>query len=161
MNWKGLDFMTTPYLVIGVGNAYRSDDRAGLAVLEALRARLPPEITCIESNGDGTTLLDLWTPTSKIILIDAALSAAPAGTIQRFDAFNQPLPTGFSFASTHHFGIAEAIHLARILGCLPESLTIYAIVGKNFMAGQELSPEVEHAVQEVVALLQDMRCFNR
>lgn len=145
--------MTGPCLVIGIGNAYRSDDRAGLAALQELRAMLPPEVACIESNGDGAALLDLWTPTSKIILIDAALSDAPPGTIHRFDAINQPLPTDFSFASTHHIGIAETIHLARMLDRLPESLTIYAIEGKNFMAGQELSPEVEQAVQDVVEFL--------
>ena len=85
-----------------------------------------------------------------VILIDAVSSGAPPGTLYRFDALTQPMPGRYSFHSTHAFGVAEAIELARALHVLPPNLIVYAIEGKNFATGVGLSPEVEQAVQRVV-----------
>ena len=149
MDMSGL----SPVLVIGVGNDYRSDDGVGLAVVRTLKERALPGILCLESDGDGTTLIDTWSHASRVIIIDAISSGAQPGTIYRFDALTQPLPASYSFSSTHAFGVAEAIQLARTLDQLPASLVVYGIEGKNFVAGTELSPEVERAVQEVVELV--------
>jgi hydrogenase maturation protease len=137
-------------LVIGVGNDYRSDDGVGLAVVRLLKAKELPETLCLESDGDGTTLMENWSQANRVIIIDALSSGAQPGTIHRFDVLTQPLPTSYSFSSTHAFGVAEAIQLARTLGQLPASLVVYGIEGKNFVAGTQLSPEVERAVQEIV-----------
>jgi hydrogenase maturation protease len=141
---------SSPVLVIGVGNDYRSDDSIGLAVVRALKAKELPDTLCLESDGDGTTLMETWSQASRVIIIDAISSGAHPGTIYRLDALMQPLPASYSFSSTHAFGVAEAIQLARTLGQLPASLTVYGIEGKNFVAGIELSPEVERAVIGVV-----------
>jgi hypothetical protein len=50
-------------------------------------------------------------------------------------------------------GPCVAIALARALGTLPSSLVIQAIEGRHFKAGEGLSPEVDQAIDEVVALL--------
>jgi hydrogenase maturation protease len=140
----------SPFLVIGVGNDYRSDDGVGLAVVRTLKERALPGILCLESDGDGTTLIDTWSHASRVIIIDAISSVAQPGTVYRFDALTQPLPASYSFPSTHAFGVAEVIQLARTLDQLPTSLIVYGIEGKNFVAGTELSPEVERAVIGVV-----------
>ncbi len=44
----------------------------------------------------------------------------------------------------------QAIGLACSLGQLPPHLIVYAIEGKNFTAGTDLSSEVENAMREVV-----------
>jgi hydrogenase maturation protease len=140
----------SPILVIGIGNEYRGDDGVGLIVARALRAKNLPETLIIESRGDGAALMEAWEAASTVILIDAASSGAKLGTIYRFDATSQLLPMGFSFHSTHAFGVAEAIGLARALQQLPSCLIVYAIEGKNFSAGIGLSPEVAQAAQKVV-----------
>jgi hydrogenase maturation protease len=144
----------SPVLLIGVGNDYRSDDGVGLAVVRALKAKELPDTLCLESDGDGTTLMETWSQTSRVIIIDAISSGAHSGTICRFDTLKQPLPASYSFSSTHAFGVAEAIQLARTLDQLPASLVVYGIEGKNFVAGTGLSPEVERAVGEVVGLVE-------
>jgi hydrogenase maturation protease len=144
---------SSPTLIIGVGNAYRSDDAVGLVAVQTLKAKNLPDTLCLESDGDGTTLIDTWSNTDRVILIDAISSSTQPGTIHHFDALAQPLPASASFSSTHAFGIAEAIQLARILDQLPTSLTIYGIEGKHFAAGTQLSPEVEQAMQKVVELV--------
>ena len=62
----------------------------------------------------------------------------------------QPIAREFFRFSTHAFGLAEAVELARALGRLPPRLIVYGIEGKSFEAGVGLSPEVGAAVQEVV-----------
>jgi hydrogenase maturation protease len=82
--------------------------------------------------------------------VDSASSPdTPPGTIHRFDALARALPTGL-LSSTHAFGVAEAIELARALGRLPASLTVYAIEGARFEVGQDLSPEVAAAIGRLV-----------
>src|ERR1035437_11103975 len=53
------------------------------------------------------------------------------------------------FRSTHHFGLAEAVELARVLDRLPPCLWIYGIEGRRFEQGSCPSPEVARAIEEV------------
>ena len=143
--------MPSPILVIGIGNEYRSDDGVGLVVARELRVKNLPDMLIIESSGDGAALMEAWEAAQSVIIIDAASSRGAPGTIHHFDALAQSIPTGFSFHSTHAFGVAEAIGLARALQQLPPRLLVYAIEGENFSAGVGLSPEVARAVQKVIA----------
>jgi hydrogenase maturation protease len=142
--------MPAPIVLIGIGNEYRSDDGVGLAVIRALKAQELPDTLLLECSGDGAELMEMWSTARKVILIDVVSSGTKAGTIYRFDALTQQIPARFSFQSTHVFGIAEAIQLARVLDQLPPSLIVYGIEGENFAAGVGLSSEVENAVQKVV-----------
>ena len=136
-------------LVIGIGNRYRSDDGAGPAALDLLRAKGLSGVRLLECDGDGAALLDAWQGAGAVVLIDAVSSGAPPGLVYRFDLLAQELPAEVSFQSTHAFGVAEALALARVLGQLPVRLVLYAIEGRSFVAGVGLSSEVLLAVQEV------------
>jgi len=125
--------------VIGIGNAWRRDDGAGVAVAEALGG------PCTD---DPSRLLDLWAEAEHAIVVDAAASGAPPGTIRRFDAAAAPLPAGVA-RSTHAFGVADAVELARTLGRLPHRLEVYTIEGANFTVGAGLSTAVARAVNEL------------
>jgi hydrogenase maturation protease len=140
-------------VIIGIGNEYRGDDAAGLLVARMLRTLLALamlELAICECDGDGTALLDLWKGAENVILIDASCSGLRAGTITCFDPLISPLPLT-SLPSSHAFGPAEAIGLARQLDELPPKLTVYAIEGKQFATGADPSPEVEQAVRAVAA----------
>jgi hydrogenase maturation protease len=136
-------------LVIGVGNVWRGDDAVGLAVLEHLRAALP-EVPMSAASGEGAALMESWAAVRHVIIIDATASGAAPGTIHRLDAQAQPIPAELFHYSTHDFGVAEAIEMARVLGRLPESLIIYGIEGSTFDFGAELAPAVARAVPDVV-----------
>ena len=81
------------------------------------------------------------------MVVDAAASGAPPGSVRRFEAHAAPLPAHLLRSSTHAFGVAEAIELARALGRLPPILDVYAIEGSDFSAGAGLSPPVAAAVE--------------
>ena len=142
--------MSRPILLVGIGNEYRSDDGVGLVVARELQAKKLPHTLVTECSGDGAELMEMWKSPATVILVDAVSSGAKPGTIYRLDALTQLIPASFSFPSTHAFGVAEALGLARALDQLPLNLLIYAIEGKNFSAGSGLSPEVEEAVRELV-----------
>ncbi len=142
--------MPLQILLIGIGNEYRGDDGAGLAAIRALQAKGLPGTLFKECTSDGADLMEMWSEAKMVILIDAVSSGGNPGAIYRFDALKQPIPAQLSFQSTHVFGVAEAIELARVIDQLPPSLIVYAIEGKNFCAGVGLSSEVEKALQEVV-----------
>ena len=137
-------------IVIGVGNAWRGDDAAGLAVARRLRELALDDIEVREVEGDATALVDLWVRATHVVVVDAAASGAPPGTVSRFDAIAMPLPARTVRSSTHAFGVPDAVELARALGRLPERLDVYAIEGARFTAGDRLSPAVEQAVDELV-----------
>jgi hydrogenase maturation protease len=145
--------MSTANMVIGIGNEYRSDDGVGLRVLREVKEKALAGTVLIECTNGGIDLPETWKTASSVILIDAVSSGARPGTIYRLDALAQPIPTNLSFQSTHSFGIAEVIELARILDQLPARLIVYAIEGKDFSMGTALSPVVERSVQQVVAQL--------
>ena len=137
-------------VVIGVGNEYRSDDGAGIAVARRLRTLFPTGVTILEESGEGAALMQGWQGAAWVMLVDAVRSGASPGTIHRLDARAAPMPTGFFHYSTHAFSVAEAVELARSLDQLPAHLVVYGIEGATFAAGVELSPAVEQAVEAVV-----------
>ncbi len=141
--------------VIGIGNDYRRDDATGRTVARNLKKRIPPDTEILEETGEGTALLEAWRGAEHVFLIDAVQSGAPAGTLHRIDVQTQPLPSSLFRHSTHAFGIAEGIELARVLQELPPRLIVYGIEGGRFDAGVGLSPEVENAVKETEARLRE------
>src|ERR1051326_3184018 len=114
--------MSRPILIIGIGNEYRSDDGVGLVVARELQAKKLPQTLVTECNGDGAGLMEMWESGTTVILVDAVSSGANPGTIYRLDALTQPIPAFFPFPSTHAFGVAEALRLARALDQLPRYL---------------------------------------
>lgn len=149
-------------LIIGIGNAYRRDDGVGLIVARRLKEEAPDTIKVIEESGEGAALMESWKGTETVIIIDAVNSDSEPGTIHRLDAHEQSIPAKFFHYSTHAFSVAEAIELARALKKLPPRLIVYGIEGKNFEAGEGLSPEVEQAAEEVIkAVLKEIRTLGR
>ena len=151
----------TGIVVIGVGNAYRGDDAVGLAVAEALRGRLPTGVTVLDCEQEPTRLLDAWQDADVALVVDAAASDAPPGTVHRFDASGEGVPAHVFRSSTHAFGVGDAVELARALGRLPERVVVYGVEGADFTAGSGLSTHVAAAVGRVVdELEEEIRCTN-
>jgi hydrogenase maturation protease len=85
----------------------------------------------------------------RVFLIDACVSGARPGTIHRFDVSAAPVPAVAVGLSSHGFGVAAAIELARALGQLPDQCIIYTIEAGSFEMGAPLSPRVAAGVVEV------------
>ena len=145
-------------MVIGVGNAWRCDDAAGIEVARRLAAAPPEGVRVVVTDGgDVVGLVAEWRPGDEVAVVDAASSGARPGAVHRFDAVASPLPARMLRSSTHTFGIPDTVEVARALGRLPRSLSVYAIEGSRFTLGAGLTPEVERAVEQLVAELRGVR----
>jgi hydrogenase maturation protease len=141
--------MARPILILGVGNEYRCDDAAGLWVARWLHVRGLPGTEAREHDGEAASLMEAWRGVEGVILVDAVAANLKPGSILRLDAVEHPIPQALFRCSTHAFGVAEAIELARALGELPSHIIVYGIVGKSWAPGAEPSQEVLSAISTV------------
>ncbi|MGO9888152.1 MAG: hydrogenase maturation protease [Solirubrobacteraceae bacterium] len=138
----------SPVLVIGIGNRLRGDDSASAEVVRQLHERgVQTGIEVSQQLCEPSDLLEVFQGREAVVMVDTMRSGDPPGTIRRFDASSEPLPARLrGSASTHAFGLHEAIELARALHRLPQRVIVFAVQGLDFEAGATLSGEVEAAV---------------
>ena len=153
---SSLAIRPSPLLLIGMGNEGRGDDGVGRVVARRVAALDLPGVDVVEADGDAARLLDLWRDRPTVIVVDGVTSGTeedPApGTLHRFqlDDGLPDLPAGFARASTHGFGLAEAVALGRVLGNLPARLIVHGVEVGDVAAGASLSPAVAAAVPVLV-----------
>ncbi len=136
-------------LVAAVGNPDRGDDGVGPLVARKLVGRLPPEAKLVVRSGDMMSLIEDWSGCDALICVDAAAARDTPGRIHRVDLATETLPPDLSFTSSHAFGVAEAIELARVLDMAPKKIVIYAVEGCCFDAGAPFTSAVASAASEV------------
>lgn len=144
------------WLLAAVGNADRGDDGIGAAVLAALQqGRLPADVRLLTPCREPARLLDELGRVQGAWLVDAARGGTEPGTITRLDLACGRLPArAGSGASSHGFGLASALELARALGRLPDPCVVYAVEADCFDHGAGLSAPLRRAVAEVARRLQ-------
>jgi hydrogenase maturation protease len=140
-------------VVIGVGNALRGDDAAGLAVAEEIRASAPDDVAVRICEEEPSRLIDAFDDAEVAFLVDAVSTGAPPGTVHRFDASDAPVPSLELRSSTHALGIGEALELARALGRLPRRTVVFGIEGTDFVARDGMTPAVAVGVAQASAAL--------
>lgn len=138
-------------LVIGIGNEFRGDDAAGVLVARSLLSMPVSGVTAIEASGEGVGLMELWEGFDDVVLVDAVVSGAEPGTVHEWDVTTEPLPSHCRSASTHSFGVQDAIELARVLGRLPKRLMVLGVEGRDFDAGAHPQEAVRRAMEAILA----------
>jgi len=141
-----------PITLFGVGNTLRGDDGIGVVLARSVGALSPRRFTVCECTGEPAALIQQWSGVEAAMLFDAVHSGGAPGAIFRVDVAETSLPDAFQQTSTHGFGVAEAVELARALGVLPGRLLVYGVEAASFDQGAEMSPEVAAAVPEVVRM---------
>jgi hydrogenase maturation protease len=143
-----------PTLVVGVGNVERGDDGVGPLVARLLAGSWaddpPAGVEVVAWGGDPLGLLDLWAGRQRLLLIDAVVTGAAAGTCRRF-ATDAPFRS--DAASTHGLGLAAALALARALDRAPARVEVWGIEGASFEPGAPLTPAVAAAALDLAARL--------
>lgn len=141
-------------LVIGIGQEFQGDDAAGLLIARRLREMLGAEVAILEKSGAAGDLLAAWQDAEAVILADAVRGGGPPGKIYRFPVHEAALPAElFPAASTHAWGLAQAVALGQALQQLPPFLVVYGLEGQDFGIGQHLSPAVARAIPTAARLI--------
>lgn len=140
-------------IVIGIGCRDRGDDAVGPLVVD----RLGSSVACFETDGDPSRLVALLGSDPEVVIIESMISGREPGLIDSAEyVLGDRLPGSMEFArrgATHGFGVFEALELARILGSLPERLTLVTVEGTRFAPGSDISPELVHAIDRIVDLV--------
>ena len=155
--------MTPRVVVACIGNRFRGDDGIGLAVAERVRAEAPFHVAVQVIEEEPSRVIEAFADADVALVVDAVSTGAPAGTIHRFDASEAAVPSRELRSSTHALGIGEAVELARALGRLPARTVVFGVEGKEFSAGEGLSPNVADAVDRASeAVLEEVAlCTSR
>ncbi len=140
-------------LVIGVGNRDRGDDAAGPLVADAIRhAHLGPAVGTTIIEGDLSDLALRWDRSQSVIIVDAAVTGAPPGTVHRGIHL---VSSGSPPISSHGISLEDAIELGRQLGRSPAQLTVFGIEAGSFEHFDNPGAEVQNAISLVAAEIVD------
>jgi hydrogenase maturation protease len=135
-------------LVVGVGSPF-GDDRVGWEVVAALEAGLHEgaAIRTLALDRPGAGLINALDGVQHAIIVDAAQDAdVPPGTLHWLDLSEIGAS---SSASSHGFGLGQALALARALDAAPTRLELLAVCAECF-DGEALSESVRAAVPRAV-----------
>ncbi|HEY0952828.1 hydrogenase maturation protease [Nocardioides sp.] len=147
-------------LVVGLGHADRGDDGVGVVVARRVAELDLPDVVVVDHH-DPTALIDLWAGHAPVVVVDAVRSGAPPGRVHRLVVgTNEPALPAASWeasgrGSTHGFGLAAAVALARALHRLPERLVVIGVEAASYRHGEPLSAAVAEAVPEAVELVRE------
>ena len=148
-------------VVIGLGNPLLSDDRAGIAVTEALDRLLSggTGVDVRRLHAGGVRLMEAMEGYERAIIADAMITGiSKPGSIRRVclagPAKSGDVP-GLNVASVHDMDLPTAIETGRRIGLsLPDEITVYGIeAGDVKTFGEALSPTVEEAVLMVAGMI--------
>jgi hydrogenase maturation protease len=142
-------------LILGIGSP-AGDDQAGWLVVDALSelgldAR--EGVVLAKLDRPGANLVAKFESAEHVVLIDAMQSGESVGSIRRFDQRDWPGYRGG--LSSHGFGVAEALALARELGSLPRRLDLYGIEIGSVNAGDAPGEAIRAAAQGLARQIVD------
>jgi hydrogenase maturation protease len=145
-------------LIAGIGNIFLGDDAFGVEVARRLALRpLPPEVRVVDFGIRGIDLTyALLEDYSRVILVDAVQRGGKPGALY----FIEPLLESAGAMQTHEMAPAKALAAAKAMGAALTNVVVLGCEPESFGSDDEprmgLSRAVEAAVDEAVALIEDM-----
>ena len=140
--------------IVGVGNKYRGDDGVGPALIERLALKSATGIDAVSCRCEPADLIEELMNARQVILVDALQPSGSPGQIRRIDPQN--IVNGdFAGASTHGFGLGQALSMVEALDRKPDRIAIFAVEGLDFGHGEGLSPPVRAALDKLIDLVEE------
>jgi len=136
--------MTPRVVVVGLGNPYRRDDGVGPAVAAAIEALGLEGVRVLTGITDPMTMLLAWTGVARVVVVDAAVTAAPVpGRVRRCTVADLSATRALS---SHGVDVVAALALGRALGREPGDVVMVTVEPSDTGHGLGLSAEVAAAV---------------
>ena len=147
--------------VIAVGNDLYGDDGVGNAVIQAL-GQIPDmkDIELIDGATDALGLIDHFSKTDHVIIVDAAQMGEKAGTVRVFCKEEVKFKIKMDHLSVHGISLAETFDIAQMVDSLPKNITIIGIEPKNVGISESLSDVVTQSIPEVVSNIINLTQIN-
>jgi hydrogenase maturation protease len=143
-----------PILILGVGNTLLKDEGVGVHVARRLQAMdLPDNVEVMEGGVLGLDLLDHMEEREKVVVVDAVDGGDAPGTVSRLtraDIEEGKIRCGMSL---HEIDLPKVFATADMMGLKVDPIII-GIEPKDMDLGyDEMTPEVEAAIPEAIALV--------
>ena len=114
----------------------------------------PKGIDLLDGGTGGFVLLSLFQEYKTLVIIDAALSQEPEGTIKVIrPRYAKDFPKSLS---THELGLKDMIESAILLGQVPEIFLIAISINPEQEMDVQLSPAMEKQIPEVIKTVRDI-----
>lgn len=133
--------------VVGMGNILYQDEGIGVYAARYLQAayRFSPKVDVVDGATLGFGLMELFEGGAKIIVLDALMTDAPAGTVYRLPR-EQLLNLGPSMQPTaHEVEPLELLKLSEVLGEPPDMVLMGIVPADAKTMAVGLTPELEAA----------------
>ncbi len=130
-------------VVLGLGNLLRRDEGLGIRALERLRERylLPDTVEMVDGGTLGLDLLCYLEEARRLLVLDAALTDGPPGTLLRVADGDVPAFFGMR-TSPHEIALPDLLAVTRLRGTTPDEVVVLGMQPQALELGWELSPEV-------------------
>ncbi len=139
-------------LVLGLGNLLRRDEGLGIRALWQLRDRvaLPAEVRLVDGGTLGLELLSYLEDADRVLVLDAAVTEGPPGTLLRLQGDDVPAFFGMR-SSPHEVGLPDLLAVTRLRGTAPREIVLLGMQPDTIELGWELSETVEARLDALVA----------
>jgi len=134
-------------LIVGVGNSLKGDDGAGPLVCRRIGGKTSAEIIDAATVPENYIQTIIKKAPENLLVIDAMDFAAPAGTIRIF----KPDQISSLVISTHT--LSPELFIKMIRRDIEVGVYFIGIQPAQIQLGQQLSKEVNQAVQQLVDIL--------
>jgi len=139
-------------VVLGLGNTLNRDEGLGVHAVQALQARLEGQVSFefVDGGTLGLSLLPLVEECSFLLILDAADTGEPPGTVVELAKEQIPLYAGIKL-SQHQATFQEVLGLASFRGLLPQHLQLVGAQPADLSIGVDLSPTIQAVMPELLA----------
>ena len=146
-------------IIIALGQEFRSDDGVGPWALQQAQILFKQKCSYQHHRGDPTDLIDLWQGRDALVLDAVVMDQQREDPSHTGVHVLRPLEGDGTLkmkrsTSSHAFGLIEAVELGKILGKLPQSLTIVAVEACDFGQGVHISAKVRSSLPHILAAIE-------
>jgi len=137
-------------VIAGIGNPIRNDDFVGVKIVQELKNKVPNEVQLYECETVPESFLEpiIELNPTHILLIDAALLGLKPGAIR---LINHEQVINFSPITSHTLPLR--IFCEFIKKTTESKIALLLIEPKNTGFGEEITPEVQAAAEQILELL--------
>jgi len=136
-------------LLLGLGNLLLQDEGIGVhALKEMTRMNWPKNVDLLDGGTGGFVLLSLFQDYQTMIIIDAALTNDPPGTVKTIQPkFARDFPKSLS---THELGLKDMIESSILLEKVPSIYLITCTINPEQEMNIQLTQEIEKCIPLII-----------
>lgn len=138
-------------VVLGLGNLLRSDEGLGVRAVERMQERytLPAHVQLVDGGTLGLDLLCFLEEAERVLILDAALTDGPPGTLLRVTGDEVPAFLGLH-TSPHEIALPDLLAITQLRGTTPGELVVLGMQPETIVLGWGLSEAVEAHMDALV-----------